>query len=228
GRFDPTGLSALEAWGYDRDWDQVRDGSPTESAGGGTAPLVGCSGIQMDSIVRSVTLGRGVRLDLGGIGKGYAADVVAQDLADAGVESGCVDLGGDLRAVGTGPYDGAWVANFDDPTAFEQVGSLRFATGAVATSTRLRRRWRRGEQELHHLLDPATGAPAQSGVASVTVVAAEAWWGEVLAKAAFVAGPRDGLELLEAQGVDGFVIRDDGVVLETASLDQFCVRPVRS
>ncbi len=233
GRFDPTGLAALQSWGYDRDFPSVTGAAAPTSVPHESVPLTGCGEIRMDPIVRSVTLGPGVQLDLGGIGKGFAADLVAQDLAEAGVTAGCVDLGGDLRVVGSGPYDGAWRATFDDPVAMAQIGSLRFGAGAVATSTRLKRRWRRGGHEVHHLLDPHTGAPAASGVASVTVLAGAAWWAEVLAKAAFVAGPRDGVALLEAEGVDGFVVRDDGVVVETARLDQFCVReepvaPLRS
>ncbi len=227
GRFDPTGLAAIEAWGYDRDFAQVAERSVT-APGSAPEPLLGCDRVLLDPIVRSVTLGPGMRLDLGGIGKGFAADVVAGDLADAGVESGCIDLGGDLRVVGAGPYDGAWLTDFDDPVAAATIGTLRFAAGAVATSTRLRRRWRRGDAEVHHLLDPATGAPADSGVASVTVLAGEAWWAEVLAKAAFVAGGDAGRDLLQTHGVDGFLVRDDGTVTVTAGLDRFRADAFRS
>lgn len=227
GRFDPTGLAAIEAWGYDRDFAQLGE-HPVTAPSHVPEPLHGCDQVLLDPIVRSVTLGPGMRLDLGGIGKGFAADVVAGELADAGVESGCVDLGGDLRVVGVGPYDGAWLIDFDDPVAAETIGTLRFAAGAVATSTRLRRRWRRGDAEVHHLLDPATGAPADSGVASVTVLAGEAWWAEVLAKAAFVAGGDAGRDLLEEHGVEGFLIRDDGTVTATAGLDRFRADAFRS
>ena len=93
--------------------------------------------------------------------------------------------------------------------------------GAVATSTKLRRRWRRGDVMLHHLLDPSTGAPADSGLATVTVIAGDAWWAEVLAKAAFVAGPDAGVRLLEESGVEGLLVADDGTVIETAGLAAF-------
>lgn len=227
GRFDPTGLAAIEAWGYDRDFAELV-AQPVAGTSHAPEPLLGCDRVVLDPTVRSVTLGPGIRLDLGGIGKGFAADIVAGELVDAGVESGCVDLGGDLRVVGAGPYDGAWLTNFDDPVVAASVGTLRFAAGAVATSTRLRRRWRRGDAEVHHLLDPATGAPADSGVASVTVLAGEAWWAEVLAKAGFVAGCDAGRELLETHGVDGFLIGDDGGVTTTAGLDRFRADALKS
>ena len=230
GRFDPTGLAALASWGYDRTFDAV-------VAGGGdltgvdaatsianrpsSQPLAGCAAIQLDPIVRAVTLPVGLNLDLGGIGKGYAADLVTQELMDAGARAACVDLGGDLRVMGPGPYDDAWETMFDAPDLATQIGRLRFDHGAVATSTRLRRRWRRGGVMLHHLLDPATGAPADSGLATVTVIAGDAWWAEVLAKAAFVAGPVAGVRLLEQSGVEGLLVTDDGTVIETAGLAAF-------
>ena len=231
GRFDPTGLAALESWGYDRTFDELiragHDGQPgvrrdcEPSASTSAHALAGCAGIVLDPIVRAVTLPTGVHLDLGGIGKGYAADLVTQELMDAGANAVCVDLGGDLRVMGPGPYDHAWETTFDAPDLADRIGRLRFHHGAVATSTKLRRRWRRGDVMLHHLLDPSTGAPADSGLATVTVIAGDAWWAEVLAKAAFVAGPVAGVRLLEASGVEGLLVADDGTVIETAGLAAF-------
>ena len=223
GRFDPTGLVALQAWGYDRTFDDVvRAGADVTASDPASArALVGCSGIGLDPIVRAVTLPAGLNLDLGGIGKGYAADLVTQEIMDAGARAACVDLGGDLRVMGPGPYDDAWETTFDAPDLATQIGRLRFGQGAVATSTRLRRRWRRGDVMLHHLLDPATGAPADSGLSTVTVIAGDAWWAEVLAKAAFVAGPVAGVALLEQSGVEGLLVADDGTVVETAGLAAF-------
>lgn len=230
GRFDPTGLIALASWGYDRTFDDVVTGGAEVTAATtatsvadrrSSQPLVGCGGIGLDPIVRAVTLPVGLNLDLGGIGKGYAADLVTQELMDAGARAACVDLGGDLRVMGPGPYDDAWETAFDAPELATQIGRLRFGHGAVATSTRLRRRWRRGGVMLHHLLDPATGAPADSGLATVTVIAGDAWWAEVLAKAAFVAGPVAGVRLLEQSGVEGLLVADDGTVIETAGLAAF-------
>ena len=230
GRFDPTGLAALSSWGYDRTFDDVVSGSQLQPAATAAAcvsdrpnplPLVGCAGIGLDPIVRAVTLPVGLNLDLGGIGKGYAADLVTQELMDAGARAACVDLGGDLRVMGPGPYDDAWETTFDAPDLTTRIGRLRFGHGAVATSTRLRRRWRCGGVMLHHLLDPSTGAPADSGLATVTVIAGDAWWAEVLAKAAFVAGPVAGVRLLEQSGVEGLLVGDDGTIIETDGLAAF-------
>jgi thiamine biosynthesis lipoprotein len=222
GRYDPTVLAALEAAGYDRDFDAVaRDG---DDAVGERPAVPGCDGVQLDRLVSAVRLPRGVALDLGGIGKGYAADGVSGELLEArvpGVRGVLVNLGGDLRARGDAPEPHGWVVDVDDPLGTGRTGLLAFAEGAIATSTRLRRAWTRGGQVQHHLIDPATGEPAASGLASVTVVAGEAWRAEVLAKAAFVAGPEAAAELVVAADATGLLVTDDGDVVELDGLGQF-------
>jgi thiamine biosynthesis lipoprotein len=74
---------------------------------------------------------------------------------------------------------------------------------------------------LHHLLDPASGEPAARGLTSVTVLAAEAWWAEVLAKAAFVAGSADGAQLVADHGATGLLVHDDGRLDELDGLGAF-------
>ena len=93
----------------------------------------------------------------------------------------------------------------------------------MATSTRLRRVWTRAGREMHHLVDPRTGLPGGSGVASVTVIAGDAWCAEVLAKAAFLAGPVEGGQLVTDAGATGLLVTDDGAVLELDGLSAFRV-----
>ena len=221
GRFDPTVLHALVAAGYDRTFEDVVAARHTSVFGVPTVP--GCAGIELDAALRSVHLPAGVALDLGGIGKGRAADLVVGELLAAGAAGACVSLGGDVRVAGE-PPDGAaaWPVGVADPWDLARdLCVLRIVDGAVTTSTRLRRRWAGPSGEVHHLLDPGTGTPAWSGVAAVTVVAAEAAWAEVLAKAAFVAGPQEGIALLAASGADGLVVGDGGAVHETAGFERF-------
>ena len=144
GRYDPTVLAALQAAGYDRDFDAVaRDGGHPV----GVHPTVpGCDGVELDRVVSAVRLPRGVALDLGGIGKGYAADVVSAELLEArvpGVRGILLNLGGDLRARGDAPEPDGWVVDVDDPLGTGRTGLVALAEGAVATSTRLRRAWPR-------------------------------------------------------------------------------------
>ena len=225
GRYDPTVLAALEAAGYDRDFDAVaRAGDDAVDTSADRPDVPGCGDVELDSLVSAVRLPVGVALDLGGIGKGAAADEVSAALLDAGVSGVTgvlVNMGGDLRARGAAPQPYGWVVDVDDPLETGRTGLLAFAEGAIATSTKLRRAWTRGERTLHHLIDPRTGQPAESGLASVTIVAGEAWRAEVLAKAAFVAGVDDGRALVEASGATGLLVTDDGRVLELDGLTRF-------
>jgi thiamine biosynthesis lipoprotein len=113
------------------------------------------------------------------------------------------------------------VVAVDDPLDTGATGLLALREGAIATSTKARRSWTRGDRTLHHLIDPRTGEPAEAGLTSVTVVAGEAWRAEVLAKAAFVAGVDDGRRLVEAVGATGLLVTDDGDVLELDGLGRF-------
>ena len=172
GLFDATVHDALVAAGYDTTFEDV----PSES---GRAPHMGaaCGGeVRVDG--QTIELGPGTRLDLGGIGKGYAVDCVAETLALAGP---ClVNAGGDLAVRG-----GSW------PIGVEEGLTLELSRGGMATSGRDRRRWVRGGVEQHHLIDPSTGRPAESEFVRVTVVADSAADAEVLAKAAFLGADVD-------------------------------------
>jgi thiamine biosynthesis lipoprotein len=222
GRFDPTVLGALEAAGYDRDFAalvRVQDDHVAP-----VPPVPGCDGVVLDSVVSSVRLPAGVALDLGGIGKGVAADEVSAELLAAalrGVRGVLVNLGGDLRARGEAPAPHGWVVAVEDPLSTGRTGVVALVEGAIATSTRLRRTWTRGDRAMHHLIDPRTGEPAVAGLASVTVLAGSAADAEVLAKAAYVAGPDQGRSLIEDAGATGLFVTDAGAVVELAGLDRF-------
>ena len=185
GRFDPTVHEALMVAGYDRSFELlVPDGEDR------TALASRCGG-RVDIDGSHITLGRDVRLDLGGIAKGYAVDRAATILDEVGP---ClVNAGGDLAARG-----GRWPVGLDGTDLV-----LELADGAIATSGRDRRRWRRGNDERHHLIDPATGRPAVTDLLHVTVIAPTAVEAEILAKIAFLGGDVE---------VPRVLVRADGTV----------------
>jgi FAD:protein FMN transferase len=94
-------------------------------------------------------------------------------------------------------------------------------SGGVATSSRIRRAWGPAIDRRHHLIDPATGRSAHSGLASATVIASEAWQAEVLAKAAFIAGVSEGLFVLGSTGTEGLLVDDAGRAYPSAGFDRF-------
>ncbi|HKB93408.1 MAG TPA: FAD:protein FMN transferase [Gaiellaceae bacterium] len=168
GRFDPTVLPALVAAGYDRSFEQLTP-RPARSAHGWRAGAT----IEVDEQAGCVRIEAGAAVDLGGIGKGYAATRALEAMAEAwpALPGGLVDLGGDLAIAGETPERGPWrIAIEDARTPGATLGTLLLHGGGVATSGRDRRRFG-PDGGLHHLIDPATGRPAAPGPLTVTVVA---------------------------------------------------------
>lgn len=220
GGFDPTVADALVAAGYDRDratgHGPVRPGEP--------AP--GVDGIVIDRRAGTIQLPEGVRIDLGGIGKGRAADLLAAELGH--LDHGLLDLGGDVRVWGGSPEGHGWPIAVDDLRDGSQLALLGLDDGAVTTSSTLVRRWSDGARHAHHLIDPRTGQPAEGEVVSVTVVAARAAPAEVLAKAAIVTGTVDGATaLLADHGVAALVLPDRGPVAVVGDVLDLCWTPPR-
>jgi thiamine biosynthesis lipoprotein len=188
GRFDPTVHDAVVAAGYDRSFELVEsdaDGAPSSARCGGGLRLNG-SRIELDP---------GVHLDLGGIGKGYTVDRATELLAEAGP---ClVNAGGDIAVRG-----GSWPIRVDGAVTVELSG------GGLATSGRDRRHWRRSGRELHHLIDPSTGVPAESDLLRATAVGIDAAEAEVLAKWLFLVGESEAV----ASGITCVLVREDGSV----------------
>ena len=216
GVFDPTIVAALEHAGYDRPFAEFSHDSPVPASASSTPrPLVpGCGGIVIDRMVRAITLPANVRLDLGGIGKGLASDLVAADLIGAGAEGVLVNIGGDLRVMGTCATPTGWTVELDHMTGC----ALALASGGLATSAITKRRWMRGTEPAHHVIDPETGAPATSSAESATVIASRAVDAETLATAALLSGPERGIELLTAHGASGVLVGRDGKRHATAQL----------
>jgi thiamine biosynthesis lipoprotein len=217
GAFDPTVLGAVIRAGYNRSFDELAEGPGRP----GTEPnlVVGCADIDVCRNV--VRLPAGTGFDPGGIGKGLAADLVVSELLAAGVDGVCVNVGGDLRAAGAGPEGDGWTVAVEHPWCDEPIALIGLTAGAVATSTTLRRTWTVGGEPRHHLIDPRTGEPSTTDVTLVTVVAAEAWMSEVLAKATLLRGVARAFDLVDATKVEALVVADDGTISATPGFHRF-------
>ena len=204
GRFDPTVHDALVAAGYDRSFEQL----PAERPDRAPETAVCGGAVRVDRNASTIELDPGVRLDLGGIAKGYAADRAATILASAG--DCLVDAGGDIAIRG-----GPWPIGV-------QTGrgtiTLELAGGAIATSGRDRRRWTRGREKQHHIVDPANGRPAEGDLLRVTAVAASAAKAEVLAKALFLAGADGAAREADEGGIPAVLVTRDGRTLLAGGL----------
>ncbi len=216
GLFDPTVLGDVIRAGYDRPFVMI----PSGARAGSSERRSGCAGIVVDEHTRTARLPEHVGFDPGGIGKGLAADLVVDDLVRRGAEGACVNVGGDVRVAGRGPSD-SWKVDVLDPLDEHPVDVLSVAQGAVATSSRATRQWTVDGRRAHHLIDPATGRPAATGLVAVTALAGTGARAEVLAKAAFVAGRERGAAWLEEHEVPALLVDDRGEWTTTSAWYRF-------
>jgi FAD:protein FMN transferase len=216
GGFDPTVLGAVLRAGYDISFEQIAGDRAVASS---NSLIVGCTDIRIDG--RIIGLPAGTGFDPGGIGKGLAADIVIGELLAAGVDGACVNLGGDLRVAGSNPNGDAWTIAVEHPSIDEPVALIGLHAGAVATSTTLRRRWTVDGQPRHHLIDPVTGEPSASDVELTTVIAAEAWIAEVLAKAVLLRGSARAFDIVDDHHVQALTIDTAGVIRTTPGFQRF-------
>ena len=199
GRFDPTILDSLEAGGYRCALEAI--GDVVEARPTVTPPDYRQVSLRRDG---TVILRKGARLDLGGFAKGWTVDQSAALMQSC--PSWIVNAGGDLLAVGPGSDGNGWLVGIEDPRRPDRdIGGIRVRDMAVATSTTARRRWLTTTGWAHHLIDPATGLPAASGLLSVTVIAPSVAAAEVLAKTVFLMGAEAGLPYVEAKSGFGAV-----------------------
>ena len=198
GRFDPTIHDALVAAGYDRSFELLDGTQPV--ARPPAATVGGAVGIRGNRI----ELAPDVRLDLGGIAKGYAADRVAAACAPLGA---ClVNAGGDIAIAG-GEASHRWPVGVETP---EGQLTLALGRGGLATSGSDRRRWETAQGEAHHLIDPITAQPADSDLLRVTVVAESAVEAEVAAKALFLAGEEEAALEADAASIPAVLVTQAG------------------
>lgn len=218
GRFDITVLPALVHEGYARSV-VTRDLAPVLPA-----TRIGTSGwIVFDYETSTLTVPPGSAIDLGGIGKGFAADIVAEDLLELGATGVVVNIGGDLRVVGSPADDSSWHLGIENPLdPPHHLAFLRVAQGGVATSGTTIRRWERTDgTTAHHLIDPTTGQTSTAMVLTATVIASDAATAEVFATSVMLMDPRAGMAMLERVGLAGLAVTTDGAVHRTATLGAF-------
>ncbi len=219
GLFDPTLLGAILRAGYVRPFEQLQ-AEPRRVAASQDQRRAGAGEIEFRPGGR-VRLPHGVGFDPGGIGKGLAADIVCRELRQAGAGGACVNIGGDVRVSGTGPEGAGWTVAVQHPRKPQALALVGLTDGAVASSTTLLRRWGTAEQPRHHLIDPRTGACADTAVEFTSVLAADAWLAEVLAKAALLADRPSAWRLLRACAAEGLRADDRGRVEHTTGLARY-------
>jgi thiamine biosynthesis lipoprotein len=209
GLVDPTLLTEIERAGYDRHLDPSLGSAPRPDLAPARTvahpqPSMRWRSIEVDCDARTVTRAPGVRLDSGGIAKGLFADLLGAMVS--GCQGYAIDCGGDLMIGGAGGLVRA--VEVRGPFGDEVLHTFELVEGGVATSGIAKRSWVDADgRAAHHLLDPATGRPAYTGVAQVTALAPSGAEAEARAKAALLSGPTGAAAWLPHGGL---IVDDDG------------------
>ncbi len=223
GLVDPTLVGEIEAAGYVESREGMQPASLTEALDfapprrpARPRPGGDWTRITVDEAYGVIRRPPGVRFDTGGVGKGLAADLLAERLARYGRY--VVNCGGDLRVGGADPGPDPFEVLVEHPLTGELSYRIRLGSGAVATSGLNVRVWRRdGGGFAHHLLDPSSGEPAWTGLVAATALGETAVEAETLAKAAVLSGADRARKLLAPTG--GLLVHEDGRVERIGPLD---------
>jgi thiamine biosynthesis lipoprotein len=224
GRFDPSIGPVVKLWNIGFENEHVPDIDEIKSR----LNLVDYSKVEIDTENRTVYLPKtGMLLDFGGIAKGFAADEAARILREGGIKSATVNLGGNILALGEKPDGSPWKIGVQNP--FEPrgdiMGTVLVKDEAVVTSGDYERFFIKDNKRYHHILDPATGMPAYSGIKGVTIVTKLAIDADALSTSVFVMGPDEGVRFIENHnGIEGIIITQDSKVYVSSGLkDRFSI-----
>lgn len=185
GAFDITVLPLMELWGFTTQDYYV----PTEEEIQSTLQRVGADKLTWDESTQTLTLGDKQEIDLGGIAKGFTSSRIMEIFKKDGVTCGMVSLGGNVHLLGTKQDGSAWRVGIQDPdNTDDMLGVLQANDCAVITSGAYERNFEKDGVTYHHIIDPATGKPSNSGLTSVTIVSKDGTLADGLSTSLFVMG----------------------------------------
>lgn len=222
GAFDPTLLASLVELGYVA---SRTDATRRTSLAAGAHAIGRPDRVRIDPATGIVHMPPGTTLDPGGLGKGLAADILVDELLDAGAVGALVEIGGDLRVAGDPPTGTAWPIEIR--AAMGGAGQVvQLVAGGVATSSSRRRTWDTPTGRRHHLLSPRTCRPTGDDLAGCTVIgctviAGTAAWAEAFTKVAFVEGCATALAAYDRLGLAARVTTGDGRTHHSQSWAEF-------
>ncbi|ASA19628.1 FAD:protein FMN transferase [Paenibacillus donghaensis] len=220
GLFDPTIGPLVDLWAIGNGGEQV----PPEADIAAATSLTNYKDVIIDDAAKTVKLTKeGMVLDLGGIGKGYAADRIADYLKEEGLDSAMINLGGSsIIALGTKPGGAQWNIGLQDPdqTRGTQLGTIKITDEVIDASGVYERFFMQDNVRYHHILDPRTGFPSQNGLKSITIMSPNATDADALSTGVFLMGLEEGMTYLEALpgDVEAFFITDDNKIYATSGI----------
>ena len=209
---------ALRLWGFTTGSYQVPEAEALEAA----LALTDLEGVELDTEHSRVRLESGMELDLGAVAKGYAGDRMAELLRACGVESAILNLGGNVQTVGKKPDGSLWRIGIQDPQDESgYLAALEVEDCAVVTSGGYQRYFEQDGETYWHILDPETGAPARSGLISVTVTGPSGAVCDALSTSLFVMGLEEASDYWRENrdlGFEAVLVSEDGSIAVTQGL----------
>ena len=169
----------------------------------------------------TVTIPADAKVDLGGIAKGFTSARVMEIFRENGVENGILSLGGNVQALGTKPDGSLWRVGLQDPADERALfATLELADKAVITSGAYERNFEQNGVVYHHIIDPRTGYPAESGLSSVTIVSDDGTLADGLSTALYIMGKEAAVEFWRSNrdDFDMVLLADDGAVTVSAGI----------
>lgn len=218
GAFDIAVYPVMKAWGFAGGDLQV----PSKETLTELLRLTDVGQIEYDKEKARISFGtEGMQIDLGGIAKGFTSNRIMDIFRECGVESGLVNLGGNVQALGVKTDGSLWRVSIIDPLDTEEmVGILSVKDRAVVTSGGYERYFEEGGITYHHIIDPRTGYPAESGLASVTIISADGTLADGLSTSFFIMG-LDGAEAYwreHSEEFDMVLVAEDGMLYVTETI----------
>ncbi|MDO4156787.1 MAG: FAD:protein FMN transferase [Oscillospiraceae bacterium] len=218
GAFNPLMYPIMQAWGFPTQEYRIPDDSELQKLLSLIKPENMQFSLETGTVSFSVS---GMELDLGGIAKGYTSDAVMDCFCSSGVTSGMVSLGGNVQTIGTKPDGSLWRVAIRHPDKEKDfLGILETKDCAVITSGGYERYFEENGVRYHHIMDPATGKPADSDLLSVTIVSQNGLLADGLSTALFVMGLDKAISYWQAHAstFDAILYATDGTLYVTAGI----------
>lgn len=215
GLFSTTIAPLMEAWGFTSGNYRVPDEAEL------SALLAHVDDEEIAISDSTVTIPADAKVDLGGIAKGFTSARVMEIFRENGIKNGILSLGGNVQALGTKPDGSLWRVGLQDPADERALfATLELADKAVITSGAYERNFEQNGITYHHIIDPRTGYPAESGLSSVTIVSDDGTLADGLSTALFIMGKEAAVEFWRSHrdDFDMVLLADDGAVTVSAGI----------
>lgn len=221
GAFDITIAPIVELWQIGKKSQRI----PSDSEIADTLNLVSYKEVLLNPQRKTIFLKKkGMKIDLGGVAKGYANDQAISTLKKFGVKQALIDFGGQISVLGKPHNKKNWRIGIQHPRELNRtIAAIEIKSGSVATSGDYMRYFTGADGiRYHHIFDPKTGKPAKSGCSSVTVVAPDGITADILSTSIFVLGPNKGLALVEKlPNVECLIVKEEGGIVTSSKLKFF-------